>query len=58
VKPLRWFYWEINGRVREFFCKSYRYDGDHEWESYDGVTAVCRNCGVPGEQLLEREGKA
>lgn len=53
VNVICWICYEITARIRQFFCKSYRYDGEHDWESYDGSVYVCRDCGVGGEAVEE-----
>ena len=51
MKKLRWIYWEINGRAREFFCWYYSRDGDHDWTDNGEGDHYCEVCGVRGEQV-------
>jgi len=51
MKYLRWFYYEIDAQRRQLFCKSYRYEGTHDWVSNDDEIYYCADCGVTGEPV-------
>lgn len=54
MKTPRWIYWEINARIRQFFCWYYREDGDHDWTDNGEGGHYCEVCyGIVKETGLE-----